>query len=290
MSDTVSRRSLLAASGGIAAVAGLLGTAATPAAMAQAVSGGGSSLDAVVKRGVLKVGVAPAEPWYFKDPANGQVSGFSVSYCKALADALKIKVEFEEFTLATAVAALQAGRVDLVPVLDGTPERALAVDFAMSPLVWHVQSLLVEDGVAAKTWADINKPGFSIAVPQGSTMEKNVRRLAPKAQLLSFANNPEATAAFQSKRANAVSLFGPALAVQQSRVKRGKILVLTPRQEALSLTAVRRDADRTFRDWVDVSTAYFYNTNQTQVWFEEYMRSRGIDPETLPAIRRELWE
>ncbi len=120
-------------------------------------------------------------------------------------------------------------------------------------------------------------------------METYAKKMAPKATVLSFPNNPETVAAFQSGRANAASLFGPALSVLQARMKKGKIIVPTPARVAVSNVGVRRMADKSFRDWVDLSVAYYYNTGEVQTWYEEYLVSRNIDPKTVPAVRRELW-
>lgn len=284
MEDQVSRRNLFHAAGGAAAVG-----AVTFPSVAQAQAPAGSAWEQIRSRGTLRMGVAPAEPWALKDPANNEWRGFSISLGRELATALSVRLEIEELTLATAVAAVQAGRVDMVPILDGTPQRALAVDFTPAPLVFHAQAVLVEDNVSARSWEDLNKPEITISVPQGSVMETHVRRVMPRATVLSFPNNPETVAAFQSRRANAASLFGPALSMLHARVRRGKIIIPTPTRVAISQIAVRREPDKTLRDWLDLATIYFYHTNQTQVWYEEFLRFRNIDPATVPAVRRELW-
>jgi polar amino acid transport system substrate-binding protein len=147
----------------------------------------------------------------------------------------------------------------------------------------------VRDDMAVRTWEDLNRPDVTIAVPQGSVMETNVRRFMPRATVLSFPNNPETIAAFQSNRANAASLFAPALTALHARLRRGRIVIPTPTRVAVSQVAVRREADKTLRDWLDLCTAYYYNVNQTQVWYEEFLRTRNVDPAAVPAIRRELW-
>lgn len=289
MTETVSRRSMLQGSTGVAAAGAIAaaGLLAGREALAQAAAG--SSIDEIRNSGRLRMGVAPAEPWAFKNPANNEWMGFSVSFGNALAKALGVPLVIQEMAFPALIASLQAGQVDFVPVMDGTPERALAADFTSSPLVWHAQAVLVNDDANVKTWADLNKREFSIAVPQGSVMETYAKRMAPNAQVLSFPNNPETVAAFQSGRANAASLFGPALSVLHARVRRGKIVIPTPPRVAVSQVAVRRMADKGFRDWVDICVAYYYNTGETQAWYEEFLAFRNIDPKTVPAVRRELW-
>jgi hypothetical protein len=52
---------------------------------------------------------------------------------------------------------------------------------------------------------------------------------------------------------------------------------------------VRREADRTWRDWVSTAIAYYYETNPTQVWYDVFLLSFGVDPDATPPIRKELW-
>jgi len=48
---------------------------------------------------------------------------------------LRVELETVEVTWGTAVSALQANQIDIMFVLDATPERALAIDFPSQPLL-----------------------------------------------------------------------------------------------------------------------------------------------------------
>ncbi|MCK8292680.1 transporter substrate-binding domain-containing protein, partial [Erwinia amylovora] len=85
---------------------------------------------------------------------------------KAMASALGVRFEPVEVTWGTAIAALQANRIDIMYVLDATPERAEAVDFPASPLLYYSLAVLAKDDLAVRTWEDLNKPEVRIAVPQ----------------------------------------------------------------------------------------------------------------------------
>ena len=120
-------------------------------------------------------------------------------------------------------------------------------------------------------------------------METYARASAPNAEILAFPNNPESVAAFQSGRATAASLFGPALTMLQSRIGRGKIVIPQPTRVAQSQVAIRRMPDKSFRDWVAQATSYYYATGEVTNWYEEFLAFRGIDPSAVPAIQREYW-
>ena len=147
--------------------------AAVPAALLLphlAVAQTGGTLAQVKQRGSLRVGVTQAPPWYSKDPKSGEWSqGLGVSMGKAMAGQLGVKFEAVEVTWGTAVAALQGNKIDIMYMMDATPERAQAVDFPTAPLLYYSLAVLARDDLAVKTWADLNKAGVRIAVPQASS-------------------------------------------------------------------------------------------------------------------------
>jgi len=119
--------------------------AALPAVVlwpASASAQAGGTLAAVKQRGALRVGVTQAPPWYSKDPKSGEWSqGLGVSMGKAMAGQLGVKFEAVEVTWGTAIAALQGNKIDIMYMMDATPERAQAVDFPASPLLFYSQRL-----------------------------------------------------------------------------------------------------------------------------------------------------
>ncbi|MCP5366436.1 MAG: transporter substrate-binding domain-containing protein [Hyphomicrobiales bacterium] len=249
-----------------------------------------STWQAIKDRGSLRVGVTQAPPWFYKDPAGTEWTGLGSAVGKAMAEELGVKFEPVEVTWGTAIAALQANKIDIMFVLDATPKRALAIDFPAQPLLYYALAVLCDDDLEVKTWADLNKESVKLAVTQGTTMDRYVTQHLPKATILRFPSNGESVAAFQSRRVNAVSLFHPPLIAMRKKIGRGKILLPAPVRQSASSAGVRREADKTFRDWVNTAIAYYYATGQTQVWYEEFLTSFGVDPATVPAIRREDWK
>ena len=265
--------------------------AATPlasmpfAAAAQA----SNTLAAVRQRGVLRVGVTQAPPWYSKDPKSGEWNaGLGVSMGKSMAAALGVKFEAVEVTWGTAVAALQGNKIDLMYMMDATPERAQAVDFPAAPLLYYSLAVLCRDDLPVKAWADMNNEKVRIAVPQASTMDKFVSETTPKAQIQRFPGNAEAIAAFQAGRVDAVCLFHPPLLAARQRLGAGKIVVPTPVRSQASSVAVRKDDDKSFLNWVDQAIAGHYKSGQTQKWYEEFLVGFGLDPKTVPPVMKEM--
>jgi polar amino acid transport system substrate-binding protein len=246
------------------------------------------TLEQVKQRGSLRVGVTQAPPWYSKDPKSGEwSSGLGVSMGKAMAKELNVKFEPVEVTWGTAVAALQGGKIDIMYMIEATPERAQAVDFPQAPLLYYSMAVLARDDLKVATWADLNQPSVRIAVPQASSMDKFLTENVGKAAIQRFPGNTEAIAAFQAGRVDAVCLFHPPLLAARQRLGAGKIVVPTPAQSQPSSAAVRKD-DKAFLAFVDKSLAGYYKAGQTQKWYEEFLVGFGLDPKAAPPVMKEM--
>jgi polar amino acid transport system substrate-binding protein len=249
----------------------------------------GNTLADVKARGALRVGVTQAPPWYSKDPKTGEwSSGVGVSIGKAMAETLGVKFEPVEVTWGTAIAALQGNKIDIMFVLDATPERAKAVDFPATPLLYYSLAVLARDDLAVKAWADLNKPEVRIAVPQATSMDKFVTENLPTAAIQRFPGNTEAIAAFQAGRVDAVCLFHPPLIAARQRLGRGRIVVPTPARSQPSSAAVRQEPGREFVTWVDQQVAEHYRSGRVQKWYEEFLAGFGLDPKSAPPLMKEM--
>ncbi len=258
---------------------------ALPMAVAQA----GGTLAQIKQRGSLRVGVTQAPPWYSKDPKSGEwSSGLGVSMGRAMAQSLGVKFEPVEVTWGTAVAALQGNKIDIMFMMDATPERAQAVDFPASPLLFYSLAVLARDDLPVKAWADLNQPSVRIAVPQASSMDKFLSENVAKATIQRFPGNAEAIAAFQAGRADAVCLFHPPLLAARQKLGTGKIVVPTPALSQPSSAAMRKDDDKAFVAWVDKAIAGYYGSGQTQKWYEEFLTGFGLDPKAAPPVMKEM--
>jgi len=238
-----------------------------------------STLSQIKQRGSLRVGVTQAPPWFSKDPKTGEwTTGVGVSLGKAMASALNVKFEPVEVSWGTAIAALQGNKIDVMYMMDATPERQQAVDFPKAPLLFYSLAVLARDDLPVKAWADLNQPSVRIAVPQASSMDKFLTENVAKAQISRFPDNAAAIAAWQS---------GRVLAARQ-KLGTGKIVVPTPAQSQASSAAVRKESDHAWVDWVDGQLAKYYSSGQTQKWYEEFLTGFGLDPKASPPVMKEM--
>ncbi len=265
--------------------AGSLLTLARPAVAAAQSTG---TLDAIKKRGSLRIGVTQAPPWYSKDPMTGEWSqGVGVSIGRAMAAKLGVKFEPVEVTWGTAIAALQANKIDTMFVLDDSPERENAVDFPKNPLLYYSLAVLVRDDLSVQLWEDLNKTTLRISVPQATAMDKFLTENVAKAGIQRFPGNTEAIAAFQSGRVDAVCLFHPPLIVARKSLGFGTIVVPKPVRSNPTSAPVRK-GDPAFLAWVDQELGEYYQSRQIQRWYEEFLTGYGLDAKAAPPIVKEM--
>ena len=198
----ISRRSFVKAAGS-AAVLSLLAacgsssgsTAASSAAASSAAASGASSAaaafgadtQAIVDRGVLKVGVKNAvQGFSFQDTLTGEYKGLEDSLAEMIAEHLGVDVEFTTVTAATRGELLDSGDIDAVlATFTITDERKKSWDFS-TPYYTDYVSVLVEDSTGIKELADLKDK--VVGVSSGSTSARALVKAMIDAGVLDGAN------------------------------------------------------------------------------------------------------
>ena len=152
-------------------------------------------LEKIQEKGEVVVGMsadyAPYEFHYIDENGEDVIGGFDVDIANEIADSLGVKLVIQEMDFDALVAALPAGKIDLViSGMNPTEERAKVVDF--SEIYYNSQhGILVraEDVDKYKTFADLE--GVKVGAQLGSTQEQIARSEIPNAdlQLLNNVNN-----------------------------------------------------------------------------------------------------
>ncbi|MCC2611162.1 transporter substrate-binding domain-containing protein [Neorhizobium sp. Rsf11] len=249
-----------------------------------------STLDRIKQDKQLRIGVTSAEPWFFKDPMTEKWTGVGVAMGEKLATSLDATLVPVETTWANAVAALQANQIDMMFVLDPTEERRKAIDFPDAPLFYYAMGALVAADSAAKSWEDIDKPGTRIGVTLGTSLDKNITAMAKNAEINRFSSNDEAIAAFAARRVDVVVQFHPALVVQYSRLKLGKVILPTPVNPVPTSAGLRKETTPAFRNWISEQFAELYKNGVPDQIFNGYLKSKNIDPAGIPGLVKEAWK
>lgn len=168
---------------------------------------GGSSSKSLVEevqgRGELRVGVADATPDLYKDPKTGEWAGVYLDVTKAWADTLGVKQVTVETSWDQMVAAVQAGRIDIAPDLDVTPERALSVQFSDGVRTTTGAFALAPDEKST-SWSELNKSGKTVCITKGQTTGTALKDTKPAADLLELDSQNSCLSALIAGRANAI--------------------------------------------------------------------------------------
>jgi len=161
----------------------------------------------VRQAGVLRCGAATSEPVVVRDVRTGQYSGPFAALCEKFAkEVLGVKAEFIDTTWGNIVAGVQTGRWDIAMALDRTPERESAVTFTTAvvrtstTLVYNKANPKIPAGATAI--ADIDKPNVTIAVMQGSSIDRDMTQVIKRARLLRLPDSDGVRLALISRRAD----------------------------------------------------------------------------------------
>jgi len=179
----------------------------TSAAQPSAAAAGGATVDAIKKRGVLRVGVKyDAPPFGSLDPATNKVTGFDVDVARGVAAAIlgdENKVQLVQVTSKNRIPLLQNGQIDMFAATATiTKERLGQINF--SDVYYRAgQSLLVKKGSDIKTYKDLS--GKNVCTVTGSTPEQTIRRLVPDAKVTLFETYPECLTSLRNGRIDAIT-------------------------------------------------------------------------------------
>ena len=145
----------------------------TTAAAAAPAEGYAEDVQAIIDRGVLRVGVKNAvEGFGFQDTLTGEYSGMEIDLANMIAEHLGVDVEFTTVTAATRSELLDSGDIDCVlATFTITEERKQSWDFTTPYYTDHV-TVLVEKDSGITSLADLE--GAVIGVSSGSTSAKSV--------------------------------------------------------------------------------------------------------------------
>ena len=166
-----------------------------------------STIDQVMRRGVLRVGMDTFLPWAMKDK-KGELVGFEIDVARRLAADMGVKVEFVPTKWAGILPALLTGKFDVVIGGMGIQtKRAMKVNFSI-PYDYSGMAIVAHKEKAAgfSTLADFNKSDVEIACKLGTTAVSAVKKYIPNARLRLF--DDEAQAYQELRNGNVAAVVG----------------------------------------------------------------------------------
>lgn len=151
-----------------------------------------SRLDAIVKRGMLRVGMTGDYlPFSIVDRATSEFRGFDVDIAEAFGKALGVKVEYVHTAWPRLAGDFEADRFDIaMGGISITPERASKGMFSI-PIMQEGKTPIARctDVGKYETIAKIDKPGTRIIVNPGGTNERFARANIKNAEIRIYDDN-----------------------------------------------------------------------------------------------------
>lgn len=232
-----------------------------------------STLEQVMRRGVLRVGMDIFKPWAMKDK-NGRFVGFEIDVATRLAKDMGVKVEFVPTKWAGIIPALLTGKFDvIIGGMSIQPSRNLKVNFS-TPYDFTGQSMVANKKLAAgfQHLEDFNKPDVTIAVKIGSTAVTAAKKFMPKAKLVMFDDESPAYQEVINGKAHAVVGSAPTPAFYAIEYPDTLFLPLneTFTKEPIGFAVRKGDFDTInfFNNWIAVAAAEGWLKERKHYWFE----------------------
>jgi polar amino acid transport system substrate-binding protein len=230
-----------------------------------------STIEQVLKRGVLRVGMDTFVPWAMKDK-TGKLVGFEVDVATRLAKDTGVKVEIIPTKWAGIIPALLTGKFDVV--IGGMtirPDRNLKVNFSI-PYDYSGQTICASKSLAAgfKSAEDFNRPEVTIGARLGSTSVPAIKRHMPKAQLRLFDEEAQLYQELLNGNIHAVVASLPTPAYQALKYPDKLFAITEPFTRELIGFAVRKSDPDTlnyFNSWIRVVEAEGWLQERHNYWF-----------------------
>lgn len=189
----------------------------------------------------LRVGMELSYPPFETIGTDGKPEGVSVELARALASDLGRPLQIENMPFTGLIPALKTGKIDLIiSSMTATPERAKAVAFSDPYLTTGLGALVPADS-AARGLADIDQPGRTVVVRQGTTGEVFARKQLKNAKLLTL--DKESACVVEVTQGKAAAFIYDQMSVFQNNKRNPKTTraLLAPLQTESWAIAMRQD-------------------------------------------------
>lgn len=233
-----------------------------------------STLNQIMKRGELRVGLeAGYMPFEMRDK-NGNIIGFDVDLAKKMASVLKVKVTFVNTQWDGIIPALLTDKFDiLMSGMTITPERNAQVNFSAPYITVGQTALLAAKHKGKVTNAkQLDDPKYTVATKLGTSGDIAALRLIPRAKIKKFETEADAALEVKNGRADAFIYDLPYLAVYANQYPEGVYMLPEPfTKEDLGWAIKKGDPD--FLNWLDHFIVAIKNDGTYEVLYNRWFNS-----------------
>lgn len=233
------------------------------------------NITAIKQRGKLIVGTASGYYPFEMVDKDGKLVGFDIDMAKGFAKSLGVEVEFQNYSFAGLIPAIQSKKVDIV--LAGmaiTEKRKEAIDYT-DPYYQAGQAVLVNKDVPGiKNWKDLDKPGNVIAVSLGTVADQVASRDYKQATVKKFEGSALAGLELLNGKATAVIHDGAWVKIYQKRNPDKTYAILKPftkEDVGAGLPKGTSDVAKAFNDFLKKHKDSGEYQKSYQYWFVDML-------------------
>lgn len=232
----------------------------------------GETMQKIKESGTLVMGVnATYAPFEFHVNVDGEdkIVGFDIDLGQAIADELGVKLVVKDMAFDGLLPALAAGKVDILPGLAETEERAQNAAFSI-PYHRSTQVVVARKADSADFTADTDLEGKTIGVLKGSTQEITFPKHYPNADMYELGKIPDLIMAVKNGKVDGV-LLDQVVAIQYSKANDDLIATetkyeLTPEEDPGSSVLVRKDNNEDLLAVINTVLERVMNDGSLQQW------------------------
>lgn len=244
-----------------------------------------STLEAIQKRGELRVGLeAGYFPFEMKDK-QGNFVGFDVEVAQKMAEALGVKLTIINTDWDGIIPSLLADKFDIIMSgMTRTSKRALAINFSV-PYFETGQVLLVnrEKGGAIETYRDLDTPDKVIAVKQGTTGDFAATRLLGNATIRKYQTETDAAMEVSFGRADAFVYDEPFIRIWEKR-NADKVRSILPPFTTEQLAWGVRKGDPDFQAWLAIFLDEIRHDDPAESTYDRLFKKYFVDMSWQGAV------
>lgn len=230
-----------------------------------------STLQGILKRGELRVGMeAGYMPFEMRDK-NGQIIGFDVDIARLMARAMGVELKLVNTAWDGIIPSLLTDKFDVIIAgMTITPERNLQVNFTQPYM--HIGQSIVLSRRHEKTvtsYRDLNDPQFVISTKLGTTGDIAARRYLSRATIRTYESESEAVTEVRNGRVDAFVYDLPYNAVYVAQHQDSLLHLDEPfTKEALAWAIRKGDPD--FLNWLDHFLAQLQRDGTYDALYEKW--------------------
>jgi polar amino acid transport system substrate-binding protein len=212
-----------------------------------------STLEKILQRGELRVGFEAGYMPFEMTDKKGRFVGFDVDMGKEMAKAMGVKWVPVNTAWDGIIPALITKKFDII--ISGmtiTQERNLKVNFS-DPYIVVGQTILLHKKHKGEvtSYKDLNDPDYIVTSKLGTTGEKAVKRMIPKATYKSFETETEAALEVLNGKADAYVYDKPNCVVFMAQQGKDKLVFLDEPFTYEPLAFAIRKGDPDFMNWLN---------------------------------------